>query len=812
MLKWFVGILMALTVPAAAETLITVDTQAVGDNIPQELWGNNFAWCNMSVIYRDHGGLPDSLFQDIQAMGLPSTRYPGGCYSDTFHWEDAIGPIEERKVQWLNGCKPPAYPAYKAHFGVDDFMHLCERLGAEPQITLQFRMNDSVWPIEAEQSLSPPQSQPADTQPTATQPAGVKVLNKTDGSGQYLLLEHKGDTCTLKFHAPRDGHYKLHIIGDGLNPSIETKAITGHGEKKPQPIALNADNQAGDWITYSSPLHFFRFGEQEINLTAAADGARVDLLKLEEFNQDQSIKRAQAWVAYCNGHPDDVRTIGIDDTGKDWKTVGYWAQLRGRKDYGDHPEPYAVKFWEVGNEAWGVDPYGSTTGQDPKLYVEAWKKYNQAISAIDPTLRLSLCSNTPDSQGGPNQWPEVVIKELGDQANFLHYHPYYPWDKVSKEHKRLYLNGVFASVGWQTSLDMYRHHINQYHPDRLDKLKISASEWAAAYSWWGPNIDWATRWTGAMMVADTMGTMTGNLDLMENAQYWLLLYGNVCVFNRGKGPNAPDGFFKTTLYEVFRHFNHYFGDRVIEVNCDDVPTHAFEGWGTAIPAGDYPLITAYASKDSRGWYALLVNKIWDQPHDVRLQWLGLPDGVHQVTVRTIQAGEALPNWADINTAEKNIVRTTEACVKLTAGNLDISLPPCSLTWLEISRGPSATWSRTRAVGDLFTIYRDVEPYGNIQFVYEQDDAVARLGNPGDEIVIPFNVPEDGHYEIAISVSTTPEDFRCHLDGKQVEITPDQPNRGLLKDQNLTAGRHYLRMKAHMPGLAVHELTLRRQIP
>ncbi len=68
---------------------------------------------------------------------------------------------------------------------------------------------------------------------------------------------------------------------------------------------------------------------------------------------------AAAWVAYANGNPTDTNAIGKDSTGYDWQTVGYWASLRASPplptDDGknllriNHPQPFNVKYWEVGN-------------------------------------------------------------------------------------------------------------------------------------------------------------------------------------------------------------------------------------------------------------------------------------------------------------------------------------------------------------------------------------------------------------------------------------------------------------------------------
>ncbi|HEX2658795.1 MAG TPA: hypothetical protein VHU40_11005, partial [Polyangia bacterium] len=38
-------------------------------------------------------------------------------------------------------------------------------------------------------------------------------------------------------------------------------------------------------------------------------------------------EEAAAWVAYANALPTDTQVIGVDPTGFDWQTAGYWAGL-----------------------------------------------------------------------------------------------------------------------------------------------------------------------------------------------------------------------------------------------------------------------------------------------------------------------------------------------------------------------------------------------------------------------------------------------------------------------------------------------------
>ena len=73
-------------------------------------------------------------------------------------------------------------------------------------------------------------------------------------------------------------------------------------------------------------------------------------------------EEAAAWVAYANGNVNDERGIGIDIMGRDWKTVGYWAELReeNQRRLGMESHPYDIIYWEVGNELYGNWEYSWT--------------------------------------------------------------------------------------------------------------------------------------------------------------------------------------------------------------------------------------------------------------------------------------------------------------------------------------------------------------------------------------------------------------------------------------------------------------------
>ena len=86
----------------------------------------------------------EDLFQALKLLSPPIIRYPGGCFSDTYHWKDGIGNRNERptrKNKAWNGIKNfrgRMGPIERNHFGTDEFLQLCEKLGCEAYLNVNY--------------------------------------------------------------------------------------------------------------------------------------------------------------------------------------------------------------------------------------------------------------------------------------------------------------------------------------------------------------------------------------------------------------------------------------------------------------------------------------------------------------------------------------------------------------------------------------------------------------------------------------------------------------------------------------------------
>ncbi|MDQ6762585.1 MAG: alpha-N-arabinofuranosidase [Bacteroidota bacterium] len=76
-------------------------------------------------------GVRNDVIAALRKMKIPLLRWPGGCFADTYHWKDGVGPKDKRPSMvntWWGGVTE------NNSFGTHDFLNMCERLGAEPYL------------------------------------------------------------------------------------------------------------------------------------------------------------------------------------------------------------------------------------------------------------------------------------------------------------------------------------------------------------------------------------------------------------------------------------------------------------------------------------------------------------------------------------------------------------------------------------------------------------------------------------------------------------------------------------------------------
>ncbi|MDA3931043.1 MAG: alpha-N-arabinofuranosidase [Prolixibacteraceae bacterium] len=78
-------------------------------------------------------GYRTDVVEAFKEMKVPVLRWPGGCFADTYHWKDGIGPKEDRpsivNVFWGGVTEDNS-------FGTHEFLNFCELVGIQPYLSI----------------------------------------------------------------------------------------------------------------------------------------------------------------------------------------------------------------------------------------------------------------------------------------------------------------------------------------------------------------------------------------------------------------------------------------------------------------------------------------------------------------------------------------------------------------------------------------------------------------------------------------------------------------------------------------------------
>ncbi|MBG9375905.1 alpha-N-arabinofuranosidase [Panacibacter sp. DH6] len=77
-------------------------------------------------------GVRNDIVEALKKLQIPNLRWPGGCFADTYHWKDGVGPKDKRpsivNTNWGNVTEDNS-------FGTHDFLNMCKLLNADPYIS-----------------------------------------------------------------------------------------------------------------------------------------------------------------------------------------------------------------------------------------------------------------------------------------------------------------------------------------------------------------------------------------------------------------------------------------------------------------------------------------------------------------------------------------------------------------------------------------------------------------------------------------------------------------------------------------------------
>ncbi|NWF67535.1 MAG: hypothetical protein HXY40_00475 [Chloroflexi bacterium] len=298
-------------------------------------------------------------------------------------------------------------------------------------------------------------------------------------------------------------------------------------------------------------------------------------------------EEAAAWVEYCNG--------------------GAETRYGALRAANDHPEPFAVKTWFVGNEQFGNWQVGHC---DAETYARRYLAFAGAMRAVDATLRL-IAVGVPEALYG--HWNELVLRAAAPHMDALSVH-YYSirtelWD-VPPPAETLYLPKVAAAHEVALMLDKTLALVAQH---AQPPVPLAFDEWNTYVAGKAPDFFEDYSMADALYTGALMNACLQRCDRIVMSAIFNLInvMGNYRV--------TPDAIWKTPSSLVLELFTQYRGGQAVRCAVD-TPTMPTPAAGNLPAFESVPKIDAAATFDAqrRLLYVSLVNRDAEQEARITL--------------------------------------------------------------------------------------------------------------------------------------------------------------------------------------------------
>jgi alpha-L-arabinofuranosidase len=212
-------------------------------------------------------GYRTDVVNALKEMKVPVLRWPGGCFADTYHWKDGIGPQEKRpsivNVHWGGVTEDNS-------FGTHEFLNFCELIGTEPYLSINVGSGTVQEAAEwVEYVTSSNKSPMTDLRKKngREDPWNVKfwgIGNETWGCGGEMRPEYYADVYrNFSCYVRGNDNKKIAVGPSGDDYNWTTKMMENLKEKKQlvQGLSLHYYTlPTGDWGAKGSSTNF---GEEQ---------------------------------------------------------------------------------------------------------------------------------------------------------------------------------------------------------------------------------------------------------------------------------------------------------------------------------------------------------------------------------------------------------------------------------------------------------------------------------------------------------------------------------------------------------------------
>jgi alpha-L-arabinofuranosidase len=275
-----------------------------------------------------------------------------------------------------------------------------------------------------------------------------------------------------------------------------------------------------------------------------------------------------------------------------------WASVRAANG---HPEPYHVKYFELGNEVFNSSIFGYTP-ENVQKYIQDYTTYSAAMKEVDNTIKLGVPLYTEIDF----PWDRDIldpVNGIGSIVDFVIIHVYNAY-LINNDPDIDYYNMFRIAYGSESdTLHKFQRAID--YSGRKD-LPIAITEFNGQFI---QDIPYPFRYTlgNALNVAELLRTfMYADANIIM-ANYWQfsnsyfgMVYNDIntsVLSHYNKRPNY-------LVYELYRnHFGKFLTDVTVQTSTYDIISDY-----NVDEAHNIPFLSASASVDESNFYLMVINR------------------------------------------------------------------------------------------------------------------------------------------------------------------------------------------------------------
>ena len=345
---------------------------------------------------------------------------------------------------------------------------------------------------------------------------------------------------------------------------------------------------------------------------------------------------------------------------------GPMAKLRtenGRK------EPWKVKYFGIGNEAWGCGG-----NMKPEYYSHVYRRYATYCRNFGDNRLYKIGSGASDYD---YDWTKVLMEMIGNQMDgvSLHYYTVKGWNGSKGSATQFdadeYYNTIGKAMGIEPVIKRHMAIMDTYDPER--KIDLLVDEWG---TWF--DVEPGTN-PGHLFQQNTMrDAMVAALSLNIFHKYTervkMTNIAQVANVLQSMVLTKGDKMVLTPTYHVFRMYNVHQDAQFIPFECDSEIRKDALG-------RPYPVIDATASRNAAGEInVVLVNTDLEKDSEVVLDFDSM--GKAEISGEILTSGK-IQDYNDFDSPEKVCPKTFKD-FKSKDGKVTVKLPAKSIVSLKFN--------------------------------------------------------------------------------------------------------------------------------